>query len=282
MNNIKGVEILENELPKRLIDLNDILLERASEIDRSAIQSSLKNAYGHIEDILVNGYRYQSREVENILYDVIDQTERDLYQVSEKGRNREIEDKLSYIYSITRREVGKFLELDDSSEGKDIDRLSNNITNRSDEVSKGKSDKVASAHRMLEDEISLEMKNRIKSKLRIYDDPRGEEAYSEISNYINRRLIDEVIDGYQEGSKQMGDIMQQEIEKIVDDIKQEYKMEMAKEEQGKEKNVKDKLGLSDLVNSPEEAFESSKQREEAKEHEIDDKNKDGLITHVID
>ena len=282
MKNIKEVEILENKLLKRIENLNNILLERSGEIDENAIDSSLKDAYNHIADILVNGYRYQPREVENILVEVIDQTKKDLCEVSEKGRNREIEDKLFSIYDVTKKEVGKFLELDDLSEEKDIDRLSTNITNRSDEVSKDKSDKVASVHRMLEDEISLEMKNRLKSRLRIYDDPRGEEAYNEISNnYINRRLIEDIIDRYQEGSKQIGDIMQRKVENIVEDIKQEYKREMAKGNQEKEESTKDKLGLSDLVNSPEEAFEASKQREE-KEHEIDDKNKDGLITHVID
>ena len=282
MKSVKEIEILESGLSKKLVESCNKLMNETGEIDKQSIDYVFNKAYMDLEDMLLNDHRYSQSEVEQILYDVFDDTKNELYRISNNGREQELEEKFSSINNVSKKAVGKFLELDELSEEKDVNKLSDEISYNTKDIAEDDAQSNLSTYRLLEDEISLEMKQRIKEKLRVYDDPRGEEAYFEVSQYIDRRLRDEVIDKYQEGSQQLGISIQQDVDNILDEVKQEYKMEIAKEEQGKEENAKDKLGLTDLVNSPEEAFESSKQREEAKEHEIDDKNKDGLITHVID
>ena len=263
MKNMKEVEILEDELPRRLVDLNQKLVAGAEGIDRDNINASLNRAFRDIEDILVNGYRYQSRDVERVLDDIFSETRENLYHISRSGRTQEIDDKLQEIYTSTKKSVRKYVEIEEESEGKDINRLSNEIKYGAENISMSNSSKERSAERRLEDEIALEMKNKIKSKLRVYDDPRGEEAFSEISSYINRRLMQDVIEKYQEGSKQIGSKMTKEVERIVEDVKQEYNSELAKFNEQEEKK-EDKLGLSELVNTPEEAAKSNEEREEGK------------------
>lgn len=276
-------KILLEKLTTKTLMLEEELKEVSQYLDEDNIKEVFKKAYSHIGDILHEEHGYSEAEIERKLEDVFNDTKKYTSGIIQKSRSKEILDKLFSVHQVSDSKI-----YSESQSGEkeidDLSKLKNEVLAASSQVIENAPDNQSSTVSLLEDAISTEMKYQIKRALKIYEDPRGEEAFYEVSRYIDSRLSQDVVEGYLIGTKNLNKNIEDLYTEVLDEIITEYSQEKEKQQESKvEESTKNNFeqSLQNATKSSEEIVKIDTETLTSEENKSKVKD-DKLITHVID
>ena len=289
-------EILEYKLHTKTLMLEDDLKYVSVYTDEDRIKKVFDRAYLHIEEILHEEHGYSEAEIERKFEDIFADTKKYVGALVERARGQEIQDKLFNVHQDADLKVWNHSDFG-KKEVEDVNKLKNEILNSTHEVLANTPEDQSKNVALIQDTISTEMKYQIKRALNIYDDPRGEEAFYEVSRYLDNRLSEEMVQNYLEGSKDLNKSIEELYTEVLDQVISEYSIEKEKQDEKNKSKDTDEIAKDEDPSKEESKtkFQESLQSATKTEAEIVktdietkpelDKKKEkdeNLITHVID
>lgn len=265
--------LMYNELPKRVKNIIEESIENLSQEEKGELHNIFSRSKVRIQDIL-HEYGYSDKDIAQISDVVLDYYEKRIQATAYDKRRESLTNSSNIASGMTKSEMEKVEEIQ-NVEAKEfaLKKSYNNIAGYSqDIINDGNLEARRRFERASEDMILTELKYEIKKRINPYDSRNAEEAFSEISGELSRRLIGDIEQVFYDNSRDISKIVTSKIQECIHEFDVEYKKLTEKEEVNRENDKsseksKFKESLSEGVKSFEEVMEEydTKNVDKAKE-----------------
>ncbi len=265
--------LMYNELPKRVKNIIEESIENVSQEEKGELHNIFSRSKVRIQDIL-HEYGYSDKDIAQISDVVLDYYEKRIQATAYDKRRESLTNSSNIVSGMTKSEMEKVEEIQ-NVEAKEfaLKKSYNNIAGYSqDIINDGNLEARRRFERASEDMILTELKYEIKKRINPYDSRNAEEAFSEISGELSRRLIGDIEQVFYDNSRDISKIVTSKIQECIHEFDVEYKKLTEKEEVNRENDKsseksKFKESLSEGVKSFEEVMEEydTKNVDKAKE-----------------
>ncbi len=259
----KQEAMIYEKLPKDIKNAIESTCMEISDLDKENIKRIFSRTQSTILDVLVGEYKYSPREVERITSDLFEEYTYKLQNRAEAQRVSTYVNGKDMVTNMSKREVLKAEENEDTEERKEtLNHSYNNIVGYSEDIINEESIKAKKNYNYtVEDLILTELKSEIKRRMNVYDSRNAEEAFSEVSSILYRRMVGDLQESFEKNSEDLKKHVSARIDIVVTDFRDEYEKVTELEQQNKDDK---KLDLSDMVATPEEMHASESKRLEKK------------------
>lgn len=253
--------LMYNELPKRVKNIIEESIENVSQEEKGELHNIFSRSKVRIQDIL-HEYGYSDKDIAQISDGVLDYYEKRIQATAYDKRRESLTNSSNIASGMTKSEMEKVEEVQ-NVEAKEfaLKKSYNNIAGYSqDIINDGNLEARRRFERASEDMILTELKYEIKKRINPYDSRNAEEAFSEISGELSRRLIGDIEQVFYDNSRDISKIVTSKIQECIHEFDVEYKKLTEKEEVNRENDKsseksKFKESLSEGVKSFEEVME---------------------------
>ncbi len=277
---VKIAEMLNIEFPKEIGKKLSKEIINISEQEKEDFNYLSRRTTGQVYQAVSEYYRCTEQQAERMVGEILEEGNRSIKMTMNMAREQ-YEQSTNYIASSTiRTPVEKHLDRtfnegiapQESFDGmkKDINGKSQNnlyledVRNGVDNPTRNK----------IEDIVFTEMFAALKRKLNVYESRQGEETFYEVKRILGNKFVAEVVDLYNNGSKQITEITEQVITNEVHEVEREY-LSIIKKEENINKDSQEKTEKNDFEKelkgnmvTLEDSFENyMASEEELKKHE---------------
>lgn len=260
-------KILLEKLTTKTLMLEDDLKEVSTYLDEDSIKEVFKRAYTHIGDMLHEEHGYSESEIERKLEDIFNDTKKYTGAIVKKSRSKEIKDKLFTVHQDSDSKIFSYSDFG-KKEVEDVSKLKNEILTSTPQVIENAPSDQSNTLALIEDTISNEMKYQIKRALNIDEDPRGEEAFYEVSRYIDSRLSPDMVEAYLSGTRSLNKSLEELYSDLLDEIVTEYSIEKEQQQESNSIEESEQIKEDRVEETTKTNFQQSLQNATKTEDEI--------------